>query len=188
MKISMDGKGPYADNIFVERLWRTVKYEEVYLKAYVNAVEARRELGAYFRFGELRCRIWHLATTIQRACIPARLRTTFKPVPATTNVRGAVYSKKTAPKTVGITAHKRQRLAVTSHLSLLWPRIRPMPPADASTSVAMLRKFISAVGRISRETKSPMLTASASAPPATSVNCSKYAMNLVNATRSAQIV
>ena len=46
----MDGKGRYADNIFVERLWRTVKYEEVYLKAYVNAVEARRELGAYFRF------------------------------------------------------------------------------------------------------------------------------------------
>ena len=50
VKISMDGKGRYQDNIFVERLWRTVKYEEVYLKAYVNAVEARRELGAYFRF------------------------------------------------------------------------------------------------------------------------------------------
>ena len=46
----MDGKGRYQGNIFVERLWRTVKYEEVYLKAYVNAVEARRELGAYFRF------------------------------------------------------------------------------------------------------------------------------------------
>ena len=50
VKISMDGKGRYADNIFVERLWRTVKYEEVYLKAYVNAVEARMELAAYFRF------------------------------------------------------------------------------------------------------------------------------------------
>ena len=50
VKISMDGKGRYSDNIFVERLWRTVKYEEVYLKAYVNAVEARRELGACFRF------------------------------------------------------------------------------------------------------------------------------------------
>ena len=46
----MDGKGRYADNIFVERLWRTVKYEEVYPKAYVNAGEPRRELGAYFRF------------------------------------------------------------------------------------------------------------------------------------------
>ena len=40
VKISMDGKGRYADNIFVERLWRTVKYEEVYLKAYANATEA----------------------------------------------------------------------------------------------------------------------------------------------------
>ena len=50
VKISMDGKGRYADNIFVERLWRTVKYEEVYLKAYANASEARRELGTYFRF------------------------------------------------------------------------------------------------------------------------------------------
>ena len=36
MKISMDGKGRYTDNIFVERLWRTVKYEEVYLKAYAS--------------------------------------------------------------------------------------------------------------------------------------------------------
>ena len=50
VKISMDGKVRYTDNIFVERLWRTVKYEEVYLKAYANAKEARRELGAYFRF------------------------------------------------------------------------------------------------------------------------------------------
>ena len=50
VRISMDGRGRYKDNIFVERLWRTVKYEEVYLKAYVNAGEARRELGAYFQF------------------------------------------------------------------------------------------------------------------------------------------
>ena len=48
VKISMNGKGRYQDNIFVDRLWRTVKYEEVYLKAYVT--EARMELGAYFRF------------------------------------------------------------------------------------------------------------------------------------------
>ena len=47
-KISMDGKGRYTDNVFVERLWRTVKYQEVYLKA--NASEARRELGAYCSF------------------------------------------------------------------------------------------------------------------------------------------
>ena len=50
VKISMDGKGCYSDNIFVERLWRTVKYEEVYLKAYANATEARNGLRGYFRF------------------------------------------------------------------------------------------------------------------------------------------
>ena len=50
VKISMDGKGRYLDNIFVERLWRTVKYEEVYLKAYSNGREAKAGIDAYFRF------------------------------------------------------------------------------------------------------------------------------------------
>ena len=50
VRISMDGKGRYIDNIFVERLWRTVKYEEVYLKAYSNGREARTGLDAYFSF------------------------------------------------------------------------------------------------------------------------------------------
>ena len=50
IRISMDGKGSYNDNLFIERLWRTVKYEEVYLKAYENGREARISLGAYFRF------------------------------------------------------------------------------------------------------------------------------------------
>jgi len=50
VRISMDGKGRYADNIFVERLWRTVKYEEVYLKAYSNGREAKAGLDAYFHF------------------------------------------------------------------------------------------------------------------------------------------
>ena len=49
VKIRMDGKGRYTDNIFVGRLWRIVKYEEVYLKAYANATEARKELSHYFR-------------------------------------------------------------------------------------------------------------------------------------------
>ena len=46
----MDGKGRYSDNILVERLWRTVKYEEVYLKAYSNGREAKDGLEAYFHF------------------------------------------------------------------------------------------------------------------------------------------
>ena len=50
VKVSMDGKGRYTDNIFVERLWRTVKYEGVYLKAYSNGREAKDGLDAYFHF------------------------------------------------------------------------------------------------------------------------------------------
>jgi len=48
--ISMDGRGPWMDNVFIERLWRSVKYEEVYLKAYENGTQARKGLGDYFEF------------------------------------------------------------------------------------------------------------------------------------------
>jgi putative transposase len=50
VRISMDGKGRYSDNLFIERLWRTVKYEEVYIKAYQNGRDARVGIGDYFRF------------------------------------------------------------------------------------------------------------------------------------------
>lgn len=50
IRISMDGKGRWVDNVFVERLWRSVKYEEVYLKAYDSVAEARESLGQYFEF------------------------------------------------------------------------------------------------------------------------------------------
>lgn len=50
VNISMDGKGSYNDNLFIERLWRTVKYEEVYLKAYQDGRDARAGIGDYFRF------------------------------------------------------------------------------------------------------------------------------------------
>jgi putative transposase len=48
--ISMDGRGRALDNIFVERLWRSVKYEDVYLKGYATMSEARAGLGEYFFF------------------------------------------------------------------------------------------------------------------------------------------
>jgi putative transposase len=50
VQISMDGRGRWLHNVFIERLWRSVKYEEVYLKAYESIPEARRELAAYFDF------------------------------------------------------------------------------------------------------------------------------------------
>ncbi len=48
--ISMDGKGSWRDNVFVERLWRSVKYEEVYLKAYDSVGDARASIGRYLDF------------------------------------------------------------------------------------------------------------------------------------------
>jgi putative transposase len=50
IRISMDGKGAWRDNVFVERLWKSVKYEEVYLKAYNTVSEARTSIGKYFEF------------------------------------------------------------------------------------------------------------------------------------------
>lgn len=50
IQISMDGKGRCMDNIFIERLWRTVKYEEIYLKEYETADELRKSLKVYFHF------------------------------------------------------------------------------------------------------------------------------------------
>ncbi len=50
VRISMDGKGRYLDNLFIERLWRTVKYDEVYLKAYESVRQARKGIEDYLRF------------------------------------------------------------------------------------------------------------------------------------------
>jgi len=56
IRISMDGKGRWVDNVIVERLWRTVKYEEVYLRSYESVSEARASLTRYFRYyNERRC-------------------------------------------------------------------------------------------------------------------------------------
>jgi putative transposase len=57
IRISMDGKGRWMDNVFIERLWKRVKYEEVYHKGYRSIAEARRELGIYFEFYNRRR--WH---------------------------------------------------------------------------------------------------------------------------------
>ena len=50
IRISMDGKGRWLDNVFVERLWRSVKYEQVYLHAYESVSEAKQKLASYFIF------------------------------------------------------------------------------------------------------------------------------------------
>src|SRR3954447_14995090 len=58
--ISMDGKGAWRDNVFVERLWRSVKYEEVYLRAYDTVAEARASIGRYLSFYNTRRPHWSL--------------------------------------------------------------------------------------------------------------------------------
>ena len=50
IRISMDGKGRWCDNVFVERLWRSLKYEHVYLHAYASVAEARSQIGGYLEF------------------------------------------------------------------------------------------------------------------------------------------
>ncbi|MCK5687129.1 transposase, partial [bacterium] len=50
IKISMDGKGRWIDNVFIERFWRTLKYDEVYLHAYENGSDARRGIGDFIQF------------------------------------------------------------------------------------------------------------------------------------------
>ena len=50
INISMDGKGRWVDNVFIERLWRSVKYEDVYLKEYPSVLALRHGLNEYFKF------------------------------------------------------------------------------------------------------------------------------------------
>ena len=50
IRLSMDGRGRWRDNVFVERIWRSIKYEEVYLHAYASVAEARASLGLYIDF------------------------------------------------------------------------------------------------------------------------------------------
>lgn len=76
VKISMDGKGRWIDNVFIERLWWSVKYEEVYLKAYGSLTEARMELMKYFEFYNGRRRHQSLGRktpdAVYRAALPVQ--------------------------------------------------------------------------------------------------------------------
>jgi putative transposase len=56
IRVSMDGKGRWLDNVFIERLWRTVKYEDIYLKGYDSIGAARHGLRTYFEFYNCRRR------------------------------------------------------------------------------------------------------------------------------------
>jgi putative transposase len=73
-QISMDGKGCWRDNVFVERLWRSLKYEEVYLHAYDDVPQARSGIGSYFDFFNDERPHQALATACRRRSISRRWR------------------------------------------------------------------------------------------------------------------
>ena len=66
IKVSMDGKGRALDNVFIERFWRTIKYEEIYLKTYSSLVDANVQIAAFVRFyNQLRPHSSHQGATPQ---------------------------------------------------------------------------------------------------------------------------
>jgi putative transposase len=96
VRISMDGKGRYSDNLFIERLWRTVKYEEVYLKAYKDGRDARTGIREYFNF-----------YNTERPHQALGYRTpeeVFASVPVQTNHGGVVESLRTADPHLNMTS------------------------------------------------------------------------------------
>ena len=70
--ISMDGRGAWRDDVFVERIWRSVKYEKVYLHAYDSVGEARASLGKYLHFTTANARIRALTPVRRTGPIPIK--------------------------------------------------------------------------------------------------------------------
>jgi transposase InsO family protein len=77
--ISMDGKGRWVDNVFIERLWRTVKYEDVYLRAYETPAASREGVGQYFDFYNARRRHSALDRRTPMRCISTRTPPKWQP-------------------------------------------------------------------------------------------------------------
>jgi putative transposase len=62
IRISMDGRGRWMDNVFIERLWRSLKHEDIYLKGYADGREAHAGIACWFAFTTASARIRRLAT------------------------------------------------------------------------------------------------------------------------------
>jgi putative transposase len=100
--ISMDGKGAWRDNVFVKRLWRSVKYEEVYLRAYESVSEARTSIGRYLDF--YNGRRPHSGLTASRPIKPTspRCHSAWQPNPG----RGSTYRRGKSVQTTGTTSFR----------------------------------------------------------------------------------
>ena len=103
----MDGKGSWRDNVFVERLWRSVKYEEVYLRAYDSVAEARASLGRYLDFYNRKRPHSSLnARTPDRAC--------FDNLP---QAGASTYLQQKPVQTKPATSHRYQAVQTVEHPS-----------------------------------------------------------------------
>ncbi len=98
--ISMDGKGAWRDNVFVERLWRSVKYEEVYLRAYDSVGEARASIGRYLDFYNGRRPHSSLDGTTPNQAYFTRCRSARQPNPG----RASTYRRGKSVQTGGTTS------------------------------------------------------------------------------------
>ena len=98
--ISMDGKGAWRDNVFVERLWRSVKYEEVYLRAYDSVSEARASIGRYLTFTTAGGRIRALTARHPIKPTSPRCHSAWQPNPG----RRSTYRRGKTVQTTGTTS------------------------------------------------------------------------------------
>ena len=97
VQVSMDGRGRCMDNVFVERLWRSIKYEEVYLKAYQNGTEARKGIGAYLAFYNQERPHQALGLGICSSIVPTRVSHARDRYPLRWVTRSALRSPYSAP-------------------------------------------------------------------------------------------
>jgi putative transposase len=107
--ISMDGKGAWRDNVFVERLWRSVKYEEVYLRAYETVGEARHSIGRYLDFTMADVLIRVLTSALRIKPTSIFRRSARRPNPG----RGSTYRRGESVQTTGTSSvHPGRRVFV----------------------------------------------------------------------------
>ena len=134
----MDGKGRCMDNIFVERLWRSLKYEEVYLNAYASVAETKAGIGSWLGFyneerqhQSLGYRTPRQATKQNaRGYLDDRLRRTAAPSPTSRARSGTGEMLTFAPMTTGINNNKDleiEKIAVTRRLAPT-----PIPSIDTA--------------------------------------------------------
>ncbi|MGY3116116.1 putative transposase [Bradyrhizobium sp. S3.14.4] len=105
--ISMDGKGAWRDNVFVERLWRSIKYEEVYLRAYDSVSEARSSIGRYLDFYKITTGVPIRVLTAARRIKPTSPRghSAWQPNPG----RGSTYRRGDSVQTNGTSSNHDSR-------------------------------------------------------------------------------